>query len=67
MPSDPAREEETQAWLAKAAIDLRAAEHGRLADPPITSDMMFHAQQMAEKSLKAFLTGTISRFAEFMI
>jgi len=56
MPSDPAKVAETKAWLNKAALDLRAAEHERTATPPLTGDMVFHAQQLVEKSLKAFLS-----------
>lgn len=55
MPHDPARVADTKAWLSKAAVDLRAAEHDRTAEPPITEDIVFHAQQLVEKSLKAFL------------
>lgn len=55
MPHDPTRIVDTKAWLSKAAVDLRAAEHDRTAEPPITEDIVFHAQQLAEKSLKAFL------------
>ena len=56
MPLDPAKVAETRAWLSKAALDLRAAEHERTATPPLTGDMVFHAQQLVEKSLKAFLS-----------
>ena len=56
MPANPAKVAETRAWLAKAALDLRAAEHERTATPPLTGDMVFHAQQLVEKSLKAFLS-----------
>jgi len=56
MPPDPQRMADTKAWLAKAATDLRAAELERAAQPPITSDIVFHAQQLVEKALKAFLT-----------
>jgi len=56
MPLDPAKVAETRAWLNKAALDLRAAEHERTATPPLTGDMVFHAQQLVEKSLKAFLS-----------
>lgn len=56
MPPDAARIAETSEWLSKAGIDLRAAEHDRTASPPITGDMVFHAQQVAEKALKAFLS-----------
>ena len=50
----------TQRWQPKltngfqeARIDLRAAEYERTADPPITADIVFHAQQLAEKLLEA--------------
>ena len=56
MAPDPEKLADTRAWLRKAATDLRAAEHERRAKPPITADIVFHAQQLAEKSLKAFLT-----------
>jgi len=56
MPLEEEKVAETRAWLVRAAMDLRAAEHERNADPPITSDMVFHAQQLAEKAMKAFLT-----------
>jgi len=55
MPHDPVLIAEVRAWLTRAAMDLRAAEQDRLAEPPITADIVFHAQQMVEKSLKAFL------------
>lgn len=55
MPHDPEKISEVREWLSKAAVDLRAAEHDRQAEPPITTEMVFHAQQLAEKSLKAFL------------
>jgi HEPN domain-containing protein len=56
MPLDPARMAEARAWLRKAEQDLRAAEHERKANPPLTSDIVFHAQQLAEKSLKALMS-----------
>ncbi len=55
MPLDPERIAETRAWLAKAADDLRAADFERTAEPPLSSDIVFHAQQAAEKALKGFL------------
>lgn len=55
MPHDPALLEDTRAWLAKALMDLRAADHLRHADPPLLGQVVFHAQQAAEKALKAFL------------
>ena len=55
MPPDPAKTAETREWLAKARHDLRAAEVDFTADPPLTADIAFHCQQLAEKSLKGFL------------
>jgi HEPN domain-containing protein len=43
-------------WLSKAANDLRGAHIDLDADPPLIEDALFHCQQAAEKSLKAFLT-----------
>ncbi|MBU1670086.1 MAG: HEPN domain-containing protein [Actinobacteria bacterium] len=56
MPPEDAGASEAREWLSKARGDLRAAEHGATAQPPITGDMVFHAQQVVEKSLKAFLS-----------
>ena len=56
MPLDPVKVTETNGWLSKAEVDLRAGEHERTAVPPITSDIVFHAQQLVEKSLKGFLS-----------
>jgi HEPN domain-containing protein len=47
---------ETREWLAKASLDLRAAEFEFTAAPPLTADIVFHAQQLTEKALKGFLT-----------
>jgi len=55
MPADPVLVAETQAWLRKAALDLHAAEHDLTASPPLLADAVFHCQQAAEKTLKAFL------------
>jgi HEPN domain-containing protein len=62
MPPDPARAAEVQAWLAKVAADLRAAEHDLAADLPLLEDSLFHSQQAAEKTLKAFLTSRNTSF-----
>lgn len=43
-------------WLSKAANDLRGACIDLDADPPLIEDALFHCQQAAEKTLKAFLT-----------
>lgn len=55
MPHDPALVVEARSWLRKASEDLRAAAVERAADPPVLSDIVFHAQQAAEKVLKGFL------------
>jgi HEPN domain-containing protein len=55
MQHDPVRVEETAAWLNKSRKDLRRAETALTLDPPDTEDCLFHCQQAAEKSLKAFL------------
>ena len=56
MPHDPELAAETRGWLAKAALDLRAGDHSFTAVPPLVDDIVFHAQQAAEKCFKAFLT-----------
>ena len=56
MPPDPQRVEETRAWFAKASEDLRAAAFEMTAEPPLLFDVVFHAQQAAEKAMKGFLT-----------
>jgi HEPN domain-containing protein len=56
MAPDEARTEDVRAWLQKAALDLRAAEPGMSArEACLRSDVVFHAQQAAEKAFKAFL------------
>jgi HEPN domain-containing protein len=55
MAHDPIIITDTQRWLIKAANDLRGADIDLAADPPLLEDVMFHCQQAAEKSLKAFL------------
>lgn len=55
MPLDPARLADTRAWLAKARLDLAAGVAVLGAAAPLTGDAMFHAQQAAEKSIKALL------------
>lgn len=55
MPHDPIRVADTRAWLAKARMDLKAAAHELTAVPPFTADVVFHAQQAAEKAMKGFL------------
>lgn len=55
MPDDPLRAEEAAAWLNKSLKDLWRARANLTLDPPDTEDSLFHCQQAAEKSLKAFL------------
>jgi HEPN domain-containing protein len=55
MPPDPRLAAEASAWFAKAATDLRAAEHALTAEPPLCADSTFHCQQAAEKAMKGFL------------
>lgn len=55
MPHDPARVEDTKAWLTKTKLDLEAASHGLKASPPLLADVVFHCQQAAEKAMKGFL------------
>jgi HEPN domain-containing protein len=56
MAPDEARAEDVRAWLKKAALDLRAAQHlMSVGEPDLRADVLFHAQQAAEKTLKVFL------------
>jgi HEPN domain-containing protein len=55
MESDPERVSDTRDWLVKAERDLRAAETLLAASQPLADAAAFHAQQAAERSLKAFL------------
>jgi HEPN domain-containing protein len=56
MQHEPELLAETRAWLERAQKDLAAAAHEFTAEPPLVEDIVFHAQQAAEKALKAFLT-----------
>ena len=55
MRHDPERIAETRSWFVKANQDLRAGDFEFKADPPLTGDIVFHAQQAVEKSLKGFM------------
>ncbi|MFN0070694.1 MAG: HEPN domain-containing protein [Chloroflexota bacterium] len=55
MLHDPGRVADTVEWFIKASEDLRAAEFELTAVPPLLADIVFHCQQLAEKSAKAFL------------
>lgn len=56
MPHDPVLIADTEAWFLKVSLDLRSAQVDAAADPPILEDILFHAQQAAEKAMKGFLT-----------
>jgi HEPN domain-containing protein len=56
MAPEDARIKDVRAWLSKARLDLRAAAHESSApEKDMYGDVMFHAQQAAEKAMKAFL------------
>jgi HEPN domain-containing protein len=46
---------EVRGWLLRAYEDIRAGRHDLTAVPPLLNDVAFHAQQCAEKSMKALL------------
>ena len=46
----------TTSWLEKAHQDLQATERLLLGSFPLTDIASFHAQQAAEKAIKAYLT-----------
>ncbi len=54
---DDAKQTTIARWLAKAKNDLITARTMLDTDPPITDIVYFHAQQCAEKALKAFRGG----------
>ncbi|HHB90828.1 MAG TPA: HEPN domain-containing protein [Anaerolineae bacterium] len=51
-----AKTDEVRAWLNKSHHDLEAAEWLLARPKPLTTAAGFHAQQAAEKALKAYLT-----------
>ena len=56
MPPEDARLDDVRAWMSMASLDLRAAAYElRAPDEALWGDVMFHAQQAAEKAMKAFL------------
>ncbi len=56
MPPDSPKAAEVREWLSKARGDLAVVETLLKASPPHVAAALFHCQQAAEKSLKAFLT-----------
>lgn len=53
--SEPVRELAHE-WLTRAEHDLRVAQYLLTMDDPPPESVGFHAQQCAEKALKAYLT-----------
>ncbi|HPD07557.1 MAG TPA: HEPN domain-containing protein [Candidatus Bipolaricaulis sp.] len=53
--AEAVRQEFVQNWLRKAAADLAAAQHLLTGGEHLVSSAAFHAQQTAEKALKAVL------------
>lgn len=56
MTPEQARANDARQWMQKAAQDLRRVRILLSAEPPDIEGALFHSQQAAEKSLKAFLT-----------
>lgn len=58
MPQSPSPRalREAQEWLARAERDLQAAQNELMAAHPLPEISAYHAQQAAEKAMKAFLT-----------
>lgn len=55
---------ETKEWVSKAEGDWRVAQRERAADDPVNDAVCFHAQQCAEKYLKALLVENDVVFAK---
>jgi len=55
-PPDEVKNELVRQWVTKAALDMAAADVMLAAKPPLLYPACFHAQQAAEKYLKAYLT-----------
>jgi HEPN domain-containing protein len=56
QPSDSGPLREAREWLARAERDLQAAQNELKAAIPLPEISAYHAQQAAEKAMKAFLT-----------
>ena len=55
MPHDPEQIAEVRSWFLKSGDDLCAAAFELTAEPPLTADIVFHAQAV-EKAIKGFLS-----------
>lgn len=56
MAHDPELVAETRGWFVRADRDFAGGRVDLAAEPPLTGDAVFHAQQAAEKAMKGFLT-----------
>lgn len=61
-PPEEIRRELVEQWLARANEDFELAEHLVSEDSPYLNSICFHAQQAAEKYLKAFLVHNQAEF-----
>jgi HEPN domain-containing protein len=61
-PPDEVRRELVEQWVARAVEDLAVARHLLADDLPYYAAIGFHAQQAAEKLIKAFLVATQAEF-----
>lgn len=51
-----------EAWLRRAQSDLALARHAAETDDVLPEDAVYHAQQCAEKALKAVLLKRVGQF-----
>lgn len=56
MAADPEVIAEVQGWFSRAWMDLRVGALETGVRPSLNADIVYHAQQAAEKSMKGFLT-----------
>jgi HEPN domain-containing protein len=56
VSTPPEKIAEVRQWLIKAERDLLVADRAAHQPPPLLDVAVYHAQQAAEKALKAFLT-----------
>ena len=61
--TDPRNEDECLAWIGRGECDVRSAQLLINADFPVLETACFHAQQAAEKAIKAFLVSRKCSFA----
>jgi len=63
-PPEEVKREFVRQWLRKGADDLKVARHLLSAEPNLSYGAAFHAQQAAEKLLKAVLIWHQVEFAK---